>query len=95
MSKIVHHAGVLRKKILNEKGLTMPPKSRINPSITIKLSPTLKTSTMFQIELKFGMSIEQLLSLPMSHRLLADKLETNFTTISKWRKLLRENGEPK
>lgn len=57
---------------------------------TVKLT---KTPMMRRIERQYKTSIEQILRLPTGNRQLAQVLDLDHTTISKWRKKLREQTQ--
>ena len=84
----------LKHKILRERGVTLQRGTR--KPLTIDESPSFfpKTRLMKYIELKYGDRVENLIATGTIYELSA-RLGIDPTTISKWRKLIRQAREGK
>ena len=78
----------IRQKILKQRGIVFAPQTKAiltHDESDVKFS---KSPLMRYLELKYSQSIEDILSSGSNYE-LESRLGVDFTTISKWRKLIR------
>lgn len=80
----------IRQKILKQRGIVgFQPQTRQPVAFGEQESAVPKTTLMRYLELKHNKSIEELLASGSNYE-LEKKLGVDFSTISKWRKMIRE-----
>lgn len=87
--------GKVRKQILNSRGVVLEPHTRKPIPIDESSTSFPKSNLMKMLELKFSKPIEQLILTSESNYITAAKLGINFSTVSKWRKLMNKAKEAK
>jgi hypothetical protein len=84
----------LKQKILKQRGIVgFQPQTRAPITIQESTSTIDKTPLMQLLEYRFNDTIENLLSTDNHHE-LEKKLGVDYTTISRWRKLIRQSTQP-
>lgn len=79
----------LRKRILKQRGVELKRMTRKPTTIDDLPSKFRKTKAMKYIELKFGKRLEDLIMIGNIYK-IAKKLGINYSTVSKWRKVINE-----
>lgn len=82
----------IRKKILKQRGVELAKHTRRPMTYDERPSLIVKTQLMKYIELKYGDTLENLIS-NGTVRATAKRLHIDYSTVSKWRKLIEEAKE--